>query len=213
MNSIVEQQVNEFCENYRLLNYRKGDIVIRGDDEPTGVYFLRSGTVKMSSINEEGEEMSVNIYKSGTFFPMTWALADIPNTYNYQTLSDAQLVRVPKDKFVKFIEKYPAVLLDLTKRILVGLDGLVFNMRYLIGGRSEAKVAVVLYTMARRFGVVKGNQIEIGVKLSHHDLSRFAGLTRETTTLTINKMEKTGIISQKQRKIIVKNMELLKKSF
>ncbi len=195
------------------MSYRKGDIVIRGDDEPTGVYFIRSGIVKMSSIDEDGEELSVNIYKTGTFFPMTWAIGDIDNTYNYQALTEAKLVRVPREKFIRFLEKSPEVLYDLTRRILVGLDGLIFNMRHLLSGKSEAKVAVIIYTLGKRFGVAKGSQIEIGIGLSHNDISRFAGLTRETTTIAINNLIKKGVIAQKQRRIYIKDMESLKNNF
>jgi CRP/FNR family transcriptional regulator len=213
MNSNVDLALDAFCAGYRVLSYKKGDIVIRGDDDPTGVYFIKGGSVKMSSINEEGEELSVNIYKPGTFFPMAWAIGGIPNTYNYQTLSEAKLVRVPKEEFLGFLQKNPAVLYDLTRRILIGLDGLIFNMRNLLGAKSEGKIAVILYTLARRFGVPKGTQLEIGVALTHQDIARFAGLTRETTTIAINNLIKRDIVAQNKRRLIIKDLEALRNSF
>lgn len=213
MNSDIDQILAKFSAGFKELNYRKGDIVIRGDDDPTGVYLIKSGTVKMSSIDEDGTEMAVNIYKTGTYFPMTWAIGEIGNIYNYQTLSASKLVRIPKDEFTAFLKANPEVLYDLTRRILIGLDGTLFNMRHLLSGDSTSKIAVILYMLARRFGVKDGSQIEIGLALTHQDISHFAGLTRETTTLGINKLVKSGIIVQKQRKLIVKDMDSLRDSF
>jgi len=213
MNDDVQEVLNAFCSNYKELNYRKGDIVIRGDDEPTGVYLIKSGNVKMSSIDEDGDELSVNIYKPGTFFPMTWAIGKIENSYNYQTLSPSKLVRVPKEEFTKFLKDNPEVLYDLTRRIVIGLDGTLFNLRHLLGSSSVSKIAVILYMFARRFGVTNGSQIEIDLPLTHQDISHFIGLSRETTTIGINKLVKDGIIVQNQRKLIIKDIEALKKAF
>ena len=213
MNGDIVDSLTSFCSGYKEFGYKKGDIVIRGDDEPTGVYLIKSGIVKMSSMSEEGDELSVNIFKPGTFFPMAWAISDIDNHYNYQTITSSRLIRVPKEEFIAFLRDNPEVLYDLTRRILIGLDGLVFDMQHLIGGKSESKVAVILYMLAKRFGITKGLQTEIDLPLTHGDLSRFIGLTRETTTIAINKLVKDGLIAQKQRRIVVKDMESLKSYF
>lgn len=213
MNTNVLQTLNTFSKNFREVNYKRGDVVIRGDDEPTGVYLLKNGTVKMSSISEDGEELAVNIFKPGTFFPMGWALGEIDNAYYYQTLSSAKMVRVPKAEFVQFLKDNPEVLYDLTRRIVIGLDGLIFNIRHLLTGSASSKIAVTLYTLARRFGIKKHGHIEIGLTLTHQEISNFVGLTRETTTISINRLIKEGLILQKQRKLIVKDMEALKNYF
>ena len=213
MNTDINTNLDTFCSQYKEINYKKGDIVIRGDDAPTGVYLIKSGIVKMSSIAEDGNELAVNIYKPGTFFPMTWAIGGVENSYYYQTLAASKLVRVPKDEFVVFLKKNPEILYDLTRRVLIGLDGLLFNVRHLLNGTSVSKVASILYMLARRFGIKDGDQVEIGLGLSHQEISRFAGVTRETTTIAINKLVNDGIITQKQRKLTVRNMEYLRGAF
>ena len=213
MNDEIKQLLDTFSSNYKVRNYKKEDVVIREDDEPVGVFLVKEGVIKMSSINEDGEELGVNIYKPGSFFPMTWAISEISNDYNYQAMTSASLVVIPKDKFVEFLKENPIVLYDLTSRILVGLDGLLFNVRHLLVGDSTSKIAVVLYMLGKRFGVKKEKHIEIDLTLTHQDIAHFAGITRETTTIAIDKLVKDGIILQGQRKIIIKDIEALKNSF
>jgi CRP/FNR family transcriptional regulator len=194
-------------------NYKKGDVIIRSDDEPAGIYLIDSGFVKMSSTFENGTETAVNVFKPGTFFPMTWAIGGIANDYNYTALSPLKLYKASKDEFVKFLKDNPDILFDLMKRVFIGLDGVLFNLKHLLHGNSYQRVAVTLYMMARRFGSGKKINATIGIPLTHLDISHFSGLTRETTTIMVNKLEKAGIITQNKRKITIKNLEALEKIF
>jgi CRP-like cAMP-binding protein len=213
MNDGVNRALTLFSANYKERAYNKGEVIIRADDEPTGIYLVKSGVVKMSSISEDGQELGVNIFKVGTFFPMTWAISEISNSYNFQSLTPTKLVRIPKKDFIQFLKANPDVLFDLTRRILVGLDGLLFNVRYLLAGSSISKVAVILYMLVKRFGIKNGKQIEVGLALTHQDISHFTGLTRETTTLAINKLVEEKVVIQKQGRIIVRDIQALKNSF
>jgi CRP-like cAMP-binding protein len=107
----------------------------------------------------------------------------------------------------------PDVLFDLTRRLLVGLDGLLFDLSRILSGSSTSKIAVVIYMLAMRFGVKNGAEIEIGLALPHQEIAHFAGLTRETTTIAIDKLVKDGIIVQRKRRIIVKDLKALKNGF
>lgn len=202
----TKKALEDFFEKYGERTYKKGDVIIRADDEPAGIYLVKSGYVKMSSTFANGTETAVNVFKPGAFFPMTWALGEIPNDYNYQALSPIKVYKAPKAEFIKFLKENPDILFDLGRRVFVGLDATLFNLKHLLHGNSYERVAVIIYMMAKRFGSAL-------IPLTHQDISHFAGLTRETTTLMINKLEKEGLIVQDKRKLTVKDLEALKKVF
>lgn len=213
MNTDFDELLADFLKDYRHITYKKEDMIIRGDDIPSGVYFVKKGTIKMSFIGKDGNELCVNILKPGAFFPMIWALGGVENSYYFQALSAASVIRVPKDEFVDFLKGNPALLYDLTRRLLVGMDGLLFNVKYLLSGSSTSKVSVVLYSLAKRFGLQKGKLIRIDLNLTHQDLARLSGLTRETTTITINKLVKKGVLEQDQRRISIRDLDELQNLF
>ncbi len=209
MNIDIGLVLANFCSQYKILGYKKGDIVIRGDDEPTGVYFIREGVVKMGHVDLEGGELIVNLFKPGSFFPMTWAIGNVDNNYYYQALTSIKVAKVPKEDFLKFLKSNPEVLYDLTRRLLIGLDGVIFNMRYLISGSSSSKVAAILSMLVKRFGTKQSEGILIDLPLSHQEIAHFTGLARETVTLAINKFILDGVLVQRKRKIFVTDMSAI----
>ena len=206
--------LKEFFGNFNEITYRKGDVIVLAHDEPGGVYLIKNGVVKMSYIDSKGIEFIANIFKPGTFFPMTWAIGEIGNEYQYEALTPVKIIKVPRDIFIQFLEDNPGVLFNLTKRILIGLDGLLFNMRNLLNGSSKSATAVILAMLAKRFGdKTKSGKTEISIKFTHQDIANFAGITRESATLAINQLERQKIIIQVKRKIVVNSLSELEKVY
>lgn len=210
MEDHIKKQVDDFLKGRRELRFKPREVIIRGDDEPSGVYFLRDGVVKMSYINRRGSELTVNFFKPGTFFPMTWAVADLVNTYTFQSFTEAHTVKVPKEEFVEFLKSKPEILFDLSRRILVGLDGTIFNMRHLISGNSVSKVASILFMLGLRFGTPEEGNIKVKLPFSHQDLANYTGLARETVTIGMNKLISDGIIAQSRKQIFIVDMDKLR---
>lgn len=189
-------------------------MVIRAEDIPLGIYYVKAGFVKMNSLLEDGRELTVNIFKKGSYFPMTWAISNIPNTYFYQSMSaDVQLQRAPKEKFLPFLKKNPDVLFEFCNRILIGLNALITNVEYVLSGNAHNRVAAALLLLANRFGEKLGNNNSILIKLplTHQDIASIAGITRETTSIVMKQIERKKIISHKGKFIIIKSLSDLKK--
>lgn len=206
------EALNKFFSRYPLLTYKKDDIIIRADDEPPGVYFVRSGYVRMGSILADGGELTFNIFKPGAFFPMTWAISEAKNSYLYQAISELRVCRAPKLEVIKFVKENPEVLYDLTRRILVGLDSLLTNIQYLLFGNSYNRIAAAILLLAKRFGQKTPNgQMTISLDLIHQDIANLVGVTRETASIALKRLEKRGVIARNRKKFIVNNVQVLEK--
>lgn len=154
----ITNRVYKFFLPYKLLHYKKGETIIRAEDQPSGVYLINSGYVRNYSLNEEGKELTLNIFKPGSYFPMTWVVADIPNTYYFEAISQVELRRAPKnDVLEKLLKAEPEVFYDLSRRILVGLGGILVRMQYLIFSDAAHKISSTMLLLARRFGEKEKN--------------------------------------------------------
>ncbi len=69
--SPIEEKVLVFFQHYKKQNYKKGELLIRADDQPQGIFYLKSGTVKVYAISKKGDELVVNLFKPKAFFPMS----------------------------------------------------------------------------------------------------------------------------------------------
>src|SRR5665213_2824707 len=80
----------------RLLTYRKGEIILRAAEEPSGVYCISQGFVRVYSITDQGEENTHIIYQAGEVFPLIWVFNDISRNVFYESLGPSKLWRLPK---------------------------------------------------------------------------------------------------------------------
>lgn len=204
-------QLEDFFERFKPLRFRKREIILGAEEEPDGVFFIKSGYVRSFSISEEGREFTLNIYKVGTYFPATWALAGVPNTYFFEAMTPVELIKAPKEELLGFLRANPEILMDLTTRLLVGLNGLLVRIEHLLSKDAYHKVASAVFLAGRRFGKkdAKGKVI-VELSLTHQDIADLSYLTRETTSLEMKKLEKRGLVGKRKRKLIIKDMKKLR---
>jgi CRP-like cAMP-binding protein len=175
-----------FAQFKNLQKFKKNQLILSPAAEPSGIFFVKSGYVRLYLISESGKELTLNIFKPETYFSMIWALNDVPNIYFYESLTDVILLKAPKEEIVKYVQDNPGVLYDLTKRTLMGLDGMTRLMESLVTGNAYQQIASVLLVLARRFGKnIKDNEVIITLPLTHRLIGTLAGLSRESTSLEL----------------------------
>lgn len=163
----------------------------------------------MYIVTSNGEELTLNIFKSGNIFPMTWALGQIPNEYFFETMTESRVYRSPAEDFFQFIKDNNKILLELTTSLVQRLDRLHKRIQYLTLGDSSIKVINVFLMLARRMGEENKFGLIINTPITHHDIANFAGITRETVGLEIKKLKQIGLITMKGRLYVLKNIDKL----
>lgn len=207
---IIEKLENFFSQFDSVHKYGKGEMIVRSDEAPHGDFYLKEGYVRLYSISVDGQELTLNIFKPGSFFSMMWSIANIPNTFYFEAMTPIEVWKAPKDKVNEFLKKEPEVLFELTRRILIGLNGTLNTMESLLFGNANNKIASVLLTAAKRFGQKNSKgEVIISLLLTHQEIAGLAGLTRETTSLEMKKLENKSLISHQKRLIVIKSLEKL----
>lgn len=205
MNTAIVGKLNNFFSKLKKHYYKKGEVILRGGDMPQGVYFINKGYVRDYSISKEGEELTLIIFKPEDFFPMQWVFNGKQNLHYFEAMTPVELWRCPKEEFINFLEANPDIFLELTSHIVLRLGGIMERMEYLAFGSAYQKVASILMICAERFGEKKGNVAIIHIPLTHRDLAMLVGMTRETVSIEIKKLERKGIIEYRRRLIFVKD--------
>jgi len=141
---------------------------------------------------------------------MMWALSEVENNYFFETLTEVKGLMAPKDEAVEFLKNQPELLYRLTKRTMIGLEGIVQTSQALLFGNVHSKIATVFLMLARRFGKKGRNgQIVISAPLTHRLIATLAGLTRETASLEIEKLEEEKVISRRKYLYVVNKLKKL----
>lgn len=210
MDDSVGNKLKRFFSVYKSASFKNKETIIRAEDNPSGVYYLYKGFVRMDTLFENGSEITFNIFKPGTFFPSFWAIGEVENSYNYTAMGRVEVLRCPKEVFLTFLKKHPDVYYDLTRRLIVGVEGLLGGIKVIIKEKAGKRVAWSILMLSRRFGKpISEDKIRIQIKLTHQDVARISNLTRESTSLEIEKLIKMGTISFNKGLITVNKIDKL----
>lgn len=210
MKQIPQKLGEDFFSKFNTVQkYKKNQLIFGPGAEPSGVFYVKSGYVRLYLISENGKEITFNILKPGSYFSMIWAINHSPNIYFYESLTDVLLYKAPKEEVLKYLQNNPDVLYDLTKRVLSGLDGMVKLMEALLTGNAYQQVASILLILARRFGKQSGEGVIIDLPLTHRIIGTLAGLSRESTSIELSRFTKDKLISQKDHLIVIKDLSRL----
>lgn len=202
-----------FFSRFPVIKYAKGETILRAGDVPQGVYFVKNGYVRLSSVSKEGKELTLVLYKKGDVFPVVWTFfgGDKGSIYFFEAVTDTEILRSPREAFMEYTTSHIDLLLTATKDIIVRFQSALRRMEFLTFGNASSKLASVLLICAKDFGVEKSNEIEIRIPLTHKDIANLVGVTRETVSLELKKFDRKGYIVYNKRLIVIKNREALEK--
>ncbi len=211
MTSSPLHELDIFFSKFKPLHYKKGEVIFRAGDQPQGIFYLKSGYARVYSFSRSGEELTLIIFRPGDIFPVSWAINSAPSGYFVEAMTPAELWRVSREEFLEYVRNKPDILFELTRRMLERFLGLMRRMEYLVFGNANNKVASILLICAERFGRREGKKVIVEVPLRHSDIASLVGLTRETASIEMKKLENGGLVGYRGRLVTVLNIKGLRR--
>ncbi|MEK7502119.1 MAG: Crp/Fnr family transcriptional regulator, partial [Patescibacteria group bacterium] len=183
-----QQKLDQFFSQYKLRYYKKGETFLRAGDIPQGIFFLKKGYARLYSLSSAGKELTLVIYKPGEFFPVVFTFTAKPSIYYFETLSEVEMIRAPRENFASFIRENPDVFDEVNLHIIERFQIALRRMEYLTFGNANSRLASILLICARYFGVRSDHkEIKIPIPFTHKDIANLVGVARETVSIELKK--------------------------
>lgn len=196
----------------RMESVKRRQVIFLPGDPAGVVYFLKTGRVKISRINEEGKEMTLAILEPGEVFGELELLEGIPRDTVAEALDDASICVMQRPDFEEMLKRDPNTSLRLTKLIGLRLKKIENRIENLVFRDVPSRLAGLLLQLARELGVEDGRGILLQVRLTHQELAGLIGSTRETVSATLGEFRRQGLVEIGQRKIVLRDTAGLTKT-
>jgi CRP/FNR family transcriptional regulator len=211
MDTDLLKKLNPFFAQYKPLNYKKGQVILRPEDKIEYIYFIEKGYVKFYYLSPDGKELTFLIYNPGYIFPLLFTfLGNAVTRYYFEAYTPLTLRRAPRETFTELISTNTFLMFSLTQEVVIRWQELLNRMELLKLGNAFQNVAYIIGLCADQFGTKIGNEVTIDLPLAHKDIASMVGLTRETVSLEMKKMEQLGVIKYKRNNITIKDINLFK---
>lgn len=204
------EKLTHYFQNHKSYFYKKGEAIIRPDDEAHSVYYIKKGYVRVYRITEWGDIKLQLIYKAGEVFPIFWTFYDKPSIEYFEAMCDTEIIKSPRTDFSVYLDKNPDVFKQVAQRVLTVLEISADRTDNLLFTDAYSRVIMRLLHMTKRFGEQNGNEVIIQAPVTQKDIAYSIGMTRETASRQLSKLERKRIITYKGHFIVIKNVEKLK---
>lgn len=212
MDTDLLKKLNPFFAQYKPLSYKKGQVILRPEDKIEYIYFIEKGYVKFYYLSPDGKELTFLIYNPGYIFPLLFTfLGEMVTKYYFEAYTPLTLRRAPRETFTELISTNNFLMFSLGQEVVIRWQELLNRMELLKLGSASQNVAYVIAFCAEQFGTKNGHGITIDLPLAHKDIASMVGLTRETVSLEMKKLEQQGLLEYKRSSITVKDMDIFRK--
>ncbi len=206
-------KLTEFYSSFRQLSLPAKSIILTPTEKVLDVHHIEKGYVRMYLIEESGIELTLNIFRPGSYLPLFLALTSKKNSYYFESITDIIYRKAPVEKFLDFIQDKPSILYDFTKRLAAGLNGYLIKTEILLLHDAYKKIISLLAYLAEHFGEKQENGITINMEITHYFISTMLGITRETVSRQMRKLEKQGVIQTGDQRLVILKPEAVRFPF
>jgi CRP/FNR family transcriptional regulator, cyclic AMP receptor protein len=213
LKALSEDEKKHVREKTIMKSYGKGDKLFISEFSRMKVYFLKTGFVRLSRTNKQGEEV-LDILGPGEIFGMYFT-ADRENFENGEVtataLEDCLLCIMKRTDWINMISKLPKLGFSVFK--LAGLRILKLESRIerLQFKDTDARIRLVLKDLTDKYGkdIGMGFEKELKFSITHNDIAKLAGASRQRTSSILKELENQNIISYNRKRILIRDYEKL----
>lgn len=186
--STLEKQTKLFC-------FKKGDVIVRKGQKVGGAYLLKSGTLRIYTLDTSGNEKPIYNLSAGEIclFSINCILKQVvyPAWVTVDTDS-AEVIAIPTTAFRSLYDNEPYV----REYVLNALSERIFDLMSAIEETS-------IYDINHRINsfLVRACPDDQVLNISHQDIATRLGTAREVVSRHLKQLEKRGYLKLSRMKI------------
>jgi len=172
-------------------NYRDKEIVFSQGDPGDSVFYIESGTVKLTAVSTRKKAI-IAILPRGSFFGEGCLAGRSPRICTARSIGPSNVIRLQKERTLRTLQRdghfarlFVGYLLSRVVRIEEDLIDQFFNF-------SERRLARVLLLFGE---ITKESKSDSALKVSQSTLAEMVGTTRPRVSKFMNQFKKQGLVS------------------
>ncbi|MGC2673170.1 MAG: Crp/Fnr family transcriptional regulator [Candidatus Acidiferrum sp.] len=181
----------KFGTKMTFRNYRDKEIVFSQGDPGDSVFYIESGTVKLTAITLRKKAI-IAILPRGSFFGEGCLAGRSPRICTARSIGQSNVIRLQKERTLRTLKRdahfarlFVRYLLSRVVRIEEDLIDQFFNF-------SERRLARVLLLFGQ---ISKESKSDSALKVSQSTLAEMVGTTRPRVSKFMNDFKKKGLVS------------------
>lgn len=206
---LPEDMVRSLREASCESNFFRGEVIWSQGNQVDFAGLISSGFVKMVQPTLVGTEVVMEIFGPGQVFGLLGALDRTGCPLSAVAVGKVSLWKIPRAQLPPALGSSHQAKDLILGRTLTRFRDANRMKAILLSGSADHRIAAVLLSLARSFGVDGPEGLAINVPLTRQDLADMVGITQETAIRVVSRMQRQGLIGSKSRIITLLRPEEL----
>ena len=189
---------------------KRKDIIFSEDDPSEWFYILIAGKVKITKLSQDGKEIILEVIHPMDFFGGLAVIRGFPYPANAIAMEDTKLLKISRANLMRVLDRFPPLMYCMAQQVGERMKQSHETLKNVALARVEARIASLLLKLSDKTGKKVGEGTIVDMKLTKQDIAEMVGTTVETSIRTMSKLRKTGIVGEREGKIVIRDMEKLK---
>lgn len=191
----------------KLSPCRRFTSIYSPDSPVDSVFFLDSGLVKVSKKGDLGKEIVLSVITPGQLFGEQSVLLQCPREATAEVMDTGTVYIIPRDTFLRYCDMQPDMQNLLAFQSLKRQRELERKIELLCLKDVEQRILLSLADLATTIGSRVPGGTEYSIPLSQSELAALIGATRETTSTTLNSLERRGLLHLGRRLLVIASID------
>jgi CRP/FNR family transcriptional regulator len=192
--------------------FETGQTVFRQGDPAKSIFLIKSGSIKLSRVMENGTEVIMDIRKPGDCLG-EYILNDLERDYTYPVsawcLDRVVTCSFTRQAFENLVLKVPAIALKIIKTMAGRIATLTERISAMSQIHLEEKIYAVLMNVAREHGHKRSeDSYALDLQLTHEDLGFLVGAHRVSVTRIMKRLKESGRIFNDGKLLVITGTDL-----
>ena len=195
-----------------LRPYSPGEMIFAPTPDPSAVCLLEQGLVRIYRLSETGAEATFGYVSPGEGFGEL-PLLGLPARESFaEAVIRSSVRKIPRAVFARLLERRPARVLAVTKRIGERMRRIESRVEHLVFRDVKSRVARILLELAGKYGRPEGESILIEVPFTQGELATLVGGVRQSVNEALQQFEQAGWVRSLGRQILIVKRDELQRS-
>lgn len=200
--SLSDNEIEKITNQLIVKQFRKSDTILYEEDTNEFMYIILMGKVKVIRTTEDGKEIILAMHGSGSFFGEMSLIDGKTTPASVIAIEDSLIAIISKKDFFSIVFTHNRVTKNLMEVLCSRLRKSWDTIQLLNFNNASQRTKMMFLMLSDEYGERTPEGTVLNIKLTHQDISDMTGLTRETVTRVIDKLQKNKEI------IILKNRHI-----
>jgi CRP-like cAMP-binding protein len=192
--------------------FERGETIFHQGSIGSTLYIIVTGQVRIFTVSETGQELSVMIFRERDFFGELALLDGLPRSAGAVAMCATTTLTLHRVAFLHTLSACPPLAVAILEALAGRLRSATASAEHLASNSAAQRVVRRLVELALQHGITEGQVIRIDLHLTQEDLASLSGTTRETVNRVLGGLRDRGVIQVERARICVLDLGQLREA-